>query len=337
MRATSLLALFIGLFACGFAGTVAGRQQPAKEEAKKPQALFAKFRELMNEGKFDLAATFLKLFLDSNPTENDLLEIEKKYNTTIFLSLRSIPRWSDDAVLEKKTREYVEELIKRSRAASEKLLKNPARVAKYIRNLGATYEEKIFAELELKRTGDYAIPFMVDELRQTREPGVLSGLLETIPVLEGTTMSGWVAALDGLTPDMQYGVVSAIASREDVLNLETFAQSDLSGFLWKVMAQPPEQSPALRALAEKLLRKLHPGIKADTQFAEEQLTALARTFYDHTARYAGARNNGDGSPRTVPVWFWDAKSAKLLKNDEVPIGQAEEYFGLRYARWVIEA
>jgi CheY-like chemotaxis protein len=178
---------------------------------------------------------------------------------------------------------------------------------------------------------------MVDELRQTREQAVYSGLLETIPVLEGTTMSGWVAALDGLTPDMQYGVVSSIALREDVLNLQTLAQSDLSGFLWKIMALPPEQSPALRALAEKLLSRLHPGIKIDAKFPEEQLTALARTFYDHTARYAGTRNNGDGSPRTVPMWVWDAKSSKLLKYDEVPIGQAEEYYGLRYARWVLEA
>jgi CheY-like chemotaxis protein len=337
VRAISLLALSIGLFVCGFAGNAIGRQPPVKEEAQKPLALFAKFREMMNDGKFDLAAAFLKLFLDSNPTDAELLEIEKKYNTTVFVSLRNIPRWSDDAALDKKTREYVEELIKRSKAASEKLLRDPARVAKYIRNLGATYEEKIFAELELRRTGDYAVPYMVDELRQTRDQAIYAGLIETIPVLEGTTMSAWVAALDGLTPEQQYGVASAIASREDVLNLQTYAQSDLSGYLWRILAQPPEQSPALRALAEKLLRQLHPGIKADAKLPEEQLTALARTFYDHTARYSGTRNNGDGSPKTVAIWVWDAKTSKLIKNDEVPVGQAEEYYGLRYARWVLEA
>jgi CheY-like chemotaxis protein len=335
VRAISLLAICLGLSVCCFTGTVIGGQPP-KEEAQKPLVLFAKFRELMNEGKFDIAGTFLKLFLDSNPSDADFLEIEKKYNTTIFLALRNIPRWSDDAALDKKIREHVEEAIKRSKAASEKLLYDPARVAKYIRNLGATYEEKIYAELELKRTGDFAIPFMVDELRQTREKAISAGLLETIPVLEGTTISGWVAALDGLTPDQQYGVVSAIATRGDVLNLQTMAQSDLSGYLWRVMAQPPEQGRALRALAEKLLSQLHPGIKADTKLPEEQLTALAKTFYDHTARFSGARNNGDGSPQTVSIWFWDPKSSKLLKNSEVPIGQAEEYFGLRYARWVLE-
>lgn len=334
MRAISVLALFLGMIACWSSGSAIA-QPPVKEEAQKPLALFAKFRELMNDAKFDIAAGFLKLFLDANPTDAEFLEIEKKYSTTVFLALRNIPRWSDDEAVNKKAREYVEEAIKRSKAANEKLLRDPARVAKYIRNLGATYEEKIFAELELKRTGDFAIPYMVDELRLTREKAVYAGLLETIPVLEGSTMSGWVAALDGLPPDQQFGVVSAIASRSDVLNLQTYAQTDLSPFLWRIMTQPADQSPALRALAEKLLGYLHPGMKVDSKSPEERLTELARAYYDRAVRYSGVKTNGDGS-RTVPIWVWDAMTTKLSKNDEVPIGQADEYYGLRYARWVLE-
>ncbi len=335
MRFISLLALSLYLCVYGFAGNTFGLQPP-KEDTLKPLALFSKFRELANEGKYDIAASFLKLFLDANPTDADFMEVEKKYSTTVFLALRNIPRWSDDAAFDKKAREYVEEAIKRSKAASEKLLRDPARVAKYIRNLGATYEEKEFAKLELKRTGDYAVPYMVDELRQTREKAVYAGLLETISVLEGSTIPGWIAALDGLTPDQQYGVVSAIAFRGDVVALSNFAQSDLTPVLWRYMVQPKDQSPVLRALAEKLLNQLHIGLKVDTKLPEEQLTALARTFYDHTARYSGARNNADGSPRTVTMWTWDPMNSKLVKNEEVPVSQAEEYFGLRYARWVLE-
>lgn len=333
MRTIPLLA--IALCLGGFVGHAAC-QEAGRGQQQKPAALFSTVRELMNEGKFDIAATFLQAFLDSNPSEPELLELEKKYGTTVFLSLRNVPRWSDDLAADKKARANVEEIIKRAKAASAKLLYDPARVAKYIRNLGATYEERVYAELELRRTGDFAIPYMVDELRNTRDRAISTGLLEAIHVLEGSTISGWVAALDGLSPDQQYGVLSAIVSRDDVLNLQTFAQSDLSPYLWRTMAQPPDSNPALRALAEKLLNRLHPGAKADSKLPEVELTALARKHYNGTARYEGAVPNPDGSPKTVPLWVWDATQSKLVKLENVPIGQAQEYYGLRYARWVLE-
>jgi CheY-like chemotaxis protein len=66
--------------------------------------------------------------------------------------------------------------------------------------------------------------------------------------------------------------------------------------------------------------------------------ALARTFYDRTARFSGTLTNPDGTA-TVPMWVWDASdpvNPKLVKLEEVPVGQAEEYYGLRYARWALE-
>ncbi|MBA4187863.1 MAG: hypothetical protein C0467_07580 [Planctomycetaceae bacterium] len=313
-------------------------QEPPKG-APKPQLIYGQFRELMTEGKFDIAANYLQAFLDSNPTDADLLEIERKYGTTAFSGLRTVPRWSDDPTSEKKTRANIEEALKRARAAGDKLLRDPARVQKYIRNLGATYEERVFAEQELKRTGDYAIPFLVDELRNTRDKDLRDGILGTIPKLEAQTMGGWVAALDGLTPDLQYGVLRSLALREDILGLQTAAQTDLTGYLWRILSQPPEQSPTLRPYAEVLINTLRPGAKAASRVPEAELVALARTFYDHTARYTGAKTNPDGTPVTVPMWLWittDPQNPRLMKVDDVPVGQADEYYGLRYARWALE-
>src|SRR5262249_43619378 len=155
--------------------------------------------------------------------------------------------------VEKKARANVEAIIKLSKAASDKLLRDPARVEKFIRNLGATIEERQYAELELKRIGDFAIPAMVDALRTTRDRAQYAGLLSAIKQIEGHTIAGWIAALDGLTPDQQYGVITAISDRPDALKLQTHAQTDLTPFLWRIMAQPKEQSPTLRAFAEDLL------------------------------------------------------------------------------------
>jgi hypothetical protein len=262
VRTVSFLALTLCIGLTLPASDRAAAQQPPKGDAPKTLVIYGQFRELMNEGKFDIAANSLQAFLDANPTPADFLEIERRFGTTAFTGLRTVPRWSDDRAFDKKARENVEEAIKRSRAATAKLLEDPARVAKYIRNLGATYEERVFAELELRRTGDFAIPFMVDELRVTRDKDVYAGILGAIPKLEAQTTAGWIAALDGLTPEQQQGVISAVASRPDLLNLQTAAQTELAPVLWRVLAQPAGSNPTARLAAEKLLNAMRPGLRA---------------------------------------------------------------------------
>lgn len=333
MRTPSFLslALLVGALA-----PWASAQQPPKT-VQKPTAIYGTFRELMAEGKYDIAAGYLKAFLESNPTDSELLEIEKKHGSTVFSSLRTIPKWSDDAELDKQARATVEKLIERARAANAKLLYDPARVQKFIQNLGASYEERIYAEIELRRTGDFAVPFMVNELRLTRDKDIYAGLLGAIKQLDASSIGGWVAALDGLTPAQQHGVISAIAARPDVLDLQGNAQSDLRPVLWRIVSQPVDQTPTLRSLAIDLLNKFQPGTRAETRLPESELVALARTFFDHTARFSGTKTNPDGS--TVPLWLWDTKdpsNPRLVKLDEVPLGNAEEYFGLRYARWALD-
>lgn len=332
MKLASFLALALSLV--GLAAHSSAQVQP--KVILKPEAAYATFRELMSEGRFDVAANYLQAFLDSNPSDADFLEIEKRHGTTALTQLRTIPKWSDDPATEKKARANVEEIIKRSKAASDKLLRDPARVDKFIRNLGASYEERAYAELELKRIGDFAIPAMVEALRTTKDRAQFAGLLSAIKQIEGHTIAGWIAALDGLTPDQQFGVIDAIAERPDALKLQTFAQSDMTPFLWRILAQPKNQSPTLRATAESLLSRMLPGTKVDSKLPEAELTRIARTFYDHTARFAATKTNPDGSPATVPLWVWDAKDQKLTKLEDVPIGNAEEFYGLQYARWALD-
>jgi hypothetical protein len=333
VRTASFLALATVL-ALASAGPVPA--QP-KGPALKPLEIYAQFRQTMGDGKFDIAGLYLQQFLDSNPSDADLLEIEKKHGTTVFQTLRAVPKYSDDPATEKKIRENIEELIKRGQAASEKLLRNPERVIKFVRNLGATYEERVYAQIELKRIGEFAIPFMVDALRTNPNKELYGGILEAIPTLEAHTMAGWVAALDGLTVDRQYGVLTALAARKDVLKLAENAQTDFTPHLWRILSRPRAESPTLHDLAIALLNRLIPGAKADTKRPEVELTALARVFYDHKARYTGAKVHPDGRPSTIPIWVWDEKLMRIARLPEVPIGQAEEYYGLRYARWALDS
>lgn len=330
-------------FAClVLAGWIAADPRLTAQEkgsAPRPLTLFAQFRQLLDEGKPDLAAAFLGKFLESNPTDADFLEIEKRYGTTAFTQLRAVPRWSDDPAAEQKARQYVEDAVKRAREVTTKLLYSPERVTKYIRNLGASYEERVFAELELRRTGDYAIPFMVEQLRTTPDRELYAGIIGAIPKLESQTVAGWLAALDELNPFQQFDVLTALARRPDLLSLTTQAQTDITPHLWHVLAQPERAGPAMRAFAEDLLNKLYPGLRAGNRSPEVELVALARTFADGTARFAGTKTNPDGTPATVPVWVWQTDGSgglRLVKLEDVPLGQAREYFGLRYARWALD-
>lgn len=314
-------------------GAVAVAQEKEKGAPAKPLEVYAQLRALVNEGRYDVAALFLQSFVDSNPTDQDLLELESRYGSTVFRQLRTVPKWSDDPKVEQQARANVETILKKATAATAKILQNPARVTKYIRNLGETVEEREFAEVELRRTGDYAVPFMVDALRTNLNAAVSTGILGAIPKLEAPSMAGWVAALDGLPQDRQYGVLAALASRPDVLTLLATAQSDFTPTLWRIVSDPAA-SPVLQQYARTLLEKYVPGAAKIQPGAA--LVAHARKFADHKARYASSAPNPDGSPATVPVWVWNAADQKLVKEENVPVGQADEYFGLRYARWALE-
>ena len=161
--------------------------------------------------------------------------------------------------------------------------------------------------------------------------GILGSILKTDP----PSIAAWVAALDGLTPEQQYGVVSTISSRPDALTLLTSAQTDYRGWLWRIANTPKDENASYHKFATGLLNKIYAG-RAQNSPPEVELVALARPFYDRRARFDSTRTNPDGSTASVPLWTWDEKSNKLVKLEDVPLGTAEEYYGLRYARWALE-
>lgn len=335
MRTAPFLAL---AFALALAGSDRAAAQP-KGKQLTPLEQYAKFRDTMSEGKFDIAGIYLDQFLKSDPPDSDLLKLQEKYGSTVFQQLRTVPRYSDDPANEKAIRANVEKLNDRADAAAKKVLYDPARVQKFVNNLGATYEEKVYAQQELKRTGEFAVPYLVQALQQNPGPALYAGVLETIPVLDAPSMAGWVAALEQLDTDRQFGVLTAIGQRRDVFALTTDAQTDFGPLLWRIASRDPKAVPPnLRALAFVLLNRLYPGTKADDKRPEAELLTHAQRFYNRRAKYTGTKNNADGTT-TVPLWTaaTEGNVLKLTKLADVPVGKAEEYYGLKYARWALES
>src|SRR5262245_38877161 len=65
----------------------------------------------ISQGKYDLAAEFLKGLLALNPTDKDLLAIEDREGIAAFLDLRNVQKWSDNAKAQAEARQNVETLI----------------------------------------------------------------------------------------------------------------------------------------------------------------------------------------------------------------------------------
>jgi CheY-like chemotaxis protein len=284
----------------------------------------------INVGKFEIAAAHLKGFLDSNPTDKDLLELEAKYTLTPFLDLRNVERWSSGKEVEKEARANVETLIKMISAALKNELSNPERIAKFAKNLTGTPEEAAFAIKELTRSGVDAIPVLVDLLRANQAPELRGAILEALPLLDVSTVPPLIASLDAKEVSLKLELLDALRKRRDYQTLSFRVETDLVPSLWRFVAPVASNPEMLRKKAgEMLLGLLDTDPTADRdpehRLPQWRLTRFASAILDHKARF--------GASDQIMVWKWDGtKPTGTLMS----LSDAQEYYGLRYAGWAIE-
>jgi len=281
-------------------------------------------------GKFDLAATHLKGLIDSKPTEKDLLEIEAKDGLVPFLRLRNVERWSPNKKADEEVRENVETLIKMVSEALKKELSNPARITKFAKNLSATPEEAAFAQKELMRSGVDAIPVLIDLLRSDQQPSVRAAVLNVLPQFDQVVVPPLVAALDAEDVGLRLELLESLRKRRDYLTLPFKVETDPVPHLWLFTADLKANPEPLRARAREMLKDLLPRDPSADRNTENlgsayRLIQFARKFLDHQARFA--------TPVNVFVWKWDG--AKPVSQG-MSVSDAEEYYGLRFARWALE-
>jgi CheY-like chemotaxis protein len=318
-----------------FARNSAVAQQVPPRQLPKSQAIYKQLRTFISEGQYSLALPLLKDFLDSKPEQQDYIAIYDKYGPGAFTLLYRVPRWSDNPAEQKKAREYVETIVTQAEAALDQHIRQPQRIAKYIANLGASPEERAFAQAELVRIGVAAVPFMVQEIRNDKDKAIIEGIYGLIPRMDAESVAAWIAALDGLNPSQQYGVLSGLVRHEQFLNLQEEVQTSIIPYLWGLMLPNRETLPPLRQLAQDTLRSYLRGsnLVLEKRSPEQELLRIARRFYDENPPYRMARKLPESSEPIVRLWRWSAAEGKLV-SVQVPVSWANEYYGLRYARWV---
>lgn len=179
---------------------VAPEPSPLLKEPQTPEEAFAAVVLLVDLARFDLAQAYLKQYVASNPSDEQLQQLRDRYGTGEFLRLTQIAPLRATAL----------PLLARLNEASRKQAADPAYIEGLIARLSGTPAARELAIRELQNAGPAAVPILISRLRAAmgtqRDVLViaLSRLGEpVIPVL--------IAALDAPEEGVQVGSLEALS------------------------------------------------------------------------------------------------------------------------------
>ncbi|HLW64450.1 MAG TPA: response regulator [Gemmataceae bacterium] len=308
-------------FAIVFASPLFAQYDP--DLPKKPTTTAEFWRAVQFEiavGKYDVAAQYLKGLLALNPTDKDLLAIEEKEGMAVFLELRTVAKWSDDPKAQLEAKQNAETLIDKVSKAVVKFRSDPERIQKYIGNLNASPEEREYAIAELKKSGAAIMPHLLAAAIRS-DPNDRSNLLSVIPLMDADVVPALLAAFDIDNGALRMDFIEVLARRSDIIKLMGRTETDPRPTLWYMATQPDPVGQKARTMLQMLER--FPKEKQPRPI--DELIKAAEAIYQHKTTFSNA-------PEAPLLWQWDGKVLVPLK---LTVSQAEEYLGLRYARWAL--
>lgn len=243
-----------------------------------------------------------KLLAMPDLDDKKLLELREKYGSSLLIRVQKHPELA----------KLAQPLLDRLGKASIEQARDPERIRYFIGKLDDSASERAYAVVQLNRSGPYAVPHYLEALANKRveESALIQGLLS----LPTTSWPAVAAALDS----RDEGLISLLL---DVL--KRYAVPESADAIWYV-AGNSEFSQPLREKARRVLAHLL-GIES-VPSPVRGLVDVAKRFERHEA---GLGEPGD----IVTVWYWKDGGVVSM---ELPVWQAEEFFGLRAARQALE-
>jgi CheY-like chemotaxis protein len=298
-----------------------GREEYS-EFGRKPESVEDYWHAVQFEldvGRHELAARALRGLLDRKPTDDELVKLEERDGMPAFLRLRTIPKWSDDPKVNEQAIKNADELADRVAGALQRVLGDPKRINRLIKLLTGDREERAFAARELYRAKAAAVPPLVTALREGSGED-REAVLSLLPRLARETVPPLIAALDIPDPDLRVDLIDVLLKR---------GESDAVPWLW-YYAGSPKQPERVRRKATEALATLLKRPAGSLPAAVVGLTREAERYYNHKVIFT--------NPAKVVVWRWDGKALVTgwPNAPTVPATQAEEYYGLHFARQALD-
>ena len=279
-------------------------------------------------GKYDLAALHVKMLHQKEPVEDvdkELLKIERAEGLASFVRLQNIRKWNDDPTLQQEAEKNVKTLIDRVTAALEKYLNDPERLNKFIKNLDApTVEERAFAFVELKRARERAVPYLVEALRTSVGTPLHDRVVGAILKLDPEVVPPLLETLKAANPKDAQDLDLRMMTVLDILKKR--GDKRVVPYLWHLSSAsmyPTQIQNKSKAVLAYFL-ETEPN---HLPLAKVALTEMAERYYRHKVPFQ------DGS--SLRVWPWNGQQLAIQPVQLTP-SQAEEFFGLRYAREALD-
>lgn len=274
------------------------------DSGKKVAELISIGREQMNQaddgwyfasvGRFDVAAANFRALVDSRPDPVALLEFADRVprRAEILIQLSGHPEMGPSVAA-----------ILRLLARGETLIKSdPARIRDHIERLAGPPRGYETALEHLKESGEYAIPFMLEYLRNPAKTHLIQPILRALPLIDRAALNPLVQALslnDAST--LQYVVRS----------LGRIPYPQALPYLLKLRDNPKSAPDVKRAVNDALADLRSRGIDLDHNVTAARLFIdLAEAYYDNRASLAA-----DTTLDEANVWY---SRDDILVNIPVP-------------------
>jgi HEAT repeat protein len=256
-------------------------------------------------GRFDVAKANFEALLATDPDPVALLEFadQRRRRHEVLVQLTDHPTLS----------EPVRKLIRLLAQGESAIKADPSRVMANLERLGGSPRANENALAALKESGEYAVPFMIQYLRDPEKSNLSQAILRAMPQLDRSAMNPLVMALriEDLT-------VKAYV-------IQTLGQIPYRQSLPYLLALLDDSStpPQIRSEVESALTNLRRlGVQFDTGVGAAQMFFnLAEAYYDNIGSL-----EADARLDQANVWYW---RDNMLQNVPVPTQIFDEVMAMR--------
>lgn len=265
-------------------------------------------------GRYDLAATEGQKILDSGAEPQAILEAfesvarERKDNLDFWMQ-----RWLGIEQM----KEVANKLVDAQQAGYRARAGNPQFIEQHIQRLSGGERAYGLAINRLRESGELAVPFMIDYLRDPSKGQHHAAIRRALRDLGRLSVMPLVSATQMQDPTTLTTVVTLLGEVGYDAALPYLAR----------LAQSEQTPGTVKTAAAAAMQRL--GGDPQNQAAADLYYQLAEKFY-----YDRAAVTSDPSKPTQPVWYWD--EAKGLQKIDVPPAIYNELMAMRSAEYALE-
>ncbi|MFH1614238.1 MAG: HEAT repeat domain-containing protein [Planctomycetota bacterium] len=262
-------------------------------------------------GRPDLAEGYAQLILQSNPDPVELLGISEKSPEGYGLLLRVRAESKELQEVAKQLLEKIEEgrYIRRA---------DPNIIIEEIRRLSSTVRGRITAVERLKNADEYAIPYMIEAIRDPARRAELANIVWALPQLGKGVIRPLVASLEMDNAAVKVEVVRALGK---------IGYPQALAYLKYL--QEKDASDQVRMQAQSSIEQIDPA--ALKRSAAELFFDLAESYYNHHESLSPAADYDFAN-----IWFLDRQADRIVRR-KVDKAYFNELMAMRCCEWALKS